>query len=81
MKTPFRIPTAILAATISLSTVFGVLAQDATPAATPATDLGTPVSALDCWSDAPDSSVAGYPQWAGAPEMKIDTSKTYYATI
>lgn len=81
MKISFRLPTAILAATISLSTVFGAIAQEATPAASPVADLGTPVPTLECWSDAPDSSVAGYPQWAGVPEMKIDTSKTYYATV
>lgn len=58
-----------------------VSAQDATPQATPASDLGSPVPALECWSDAPDSSIAGFPQFPGVPEMKIDPAKAYYATV
>ncbi len=81
MKTSFRLPTVILAGVISLGTVFGAVAQDATPQASEEAGYGTPVAALSCWSDAPDSSVAGYPQFPGVPEMKIDTAKTYYATV
>lgn len=81
MKISFRLPTVVLASVISLGTVFGAVAQDATPQATPQADFGTPVAALSCWSDAPDSSVAGFPQFPGVPEMKIDPDKTYYATV
>lgn len=70
----------------SLMTTVGASAQgtpDASPAASPAAEAieGTPVDDLGCWSADPDSSVMGYPQWPGAPEMKIDPSKTYHATI
>jgi cyclophilin family peptidyl-prolyl cis-trans isomerase len=34
----------------------------------------------ECWDTAP-SMESGYPQWAEAPEMVIDTSKTYTATL
>jgi cyclophilin family peptidyl-prolyl cis-trans isomerase len=58
-----------------------VASPGATPAASPVVVEGTPIDDLGCWSDAPDSSVMGYPQWTGAPEMKIDPSRTYFATI
>lgn len=81
MKIPFRLPMAVLAASLSLSTVFGVVAQDATPQASPSQATGAVVETLDCWSDAPDSAEFGYPQFPGVPEMKIDTTKSYTATI
>ena len=33
-----------------------------------------------CWSEAPNGA-NGYPQWSAAPNMVIDTSKTYQATL
>jgi len=46
--------------------------------------LGGPaVSAQDtasCWNEDPNGA-AGYPQWSTAPNMVIDTSKTYQATL
>lgn len=80
MKKLIQVPMLLLAALISLSAII-VTAQDSSPQASPAVDLGTPVEALECWSDAPDSSVAGYPQYPGVPDMKIDTTKAYYATV
>lgn len=57
-------------------------AQDATPAASPSAANRTPVTDLGCWADAPTvDPTVGYPQWSAAPEMRIDTTKTYYATI
>lgn len=54
---------------------------DASPMASPVAAQGTPIDDLGCWSAAPDSSTMGYAQYPGPPEMKIDASKTYYATI
>jgi peptidylprolyl isomerase len=34
----------------------------------------------ECWSEEPSMDL-GYPQWAAAPQMVIDTSKTYVATL
>lgn len=68
----------------SLLMVGGASAQgtpDASPVASPVVASGTPVDDLGCWSADPDSSTMGYPQYPGAPEMKIDASKTYIATI
>ncbi len=48
--------------------------------ATPQATNGTPVGNLNCWNEDP-SMVAGYPQWSSAPEMAIDPSRTYIATI
>lgn len=54
---------------------------DASPAASPVVAQGTEVDNLGCWSEEPDSSTMGYPQWGSQPEMKIDASKTYFATV
>ena len=85
MKIPFRIGPALLAAVVSLSTLMAGAAQEAspiaTPQATPTVDYGTPVATLDCWSDTPNSSEFGYPQYPGVPDLAIDTNKTYYATV
>lgn len=80
MKKLFQVPMLLLAAMLSLSAVM-VAAQDASPVASPSADLGSPVETQECWSDAPDASVAGYNQYPGVPEMKIDSSKAYYATV
>lgn len=80
VKKLIQVPMLLLAAMLSLSALM-VAAQDATPQASPAVDVGTPIETLDCWSDKPDSSVAGYPQYPGVPEMKIDSTKAYYATV
>lgn len=53
----------------------------ASPSASPVVAEGTPVDDLGCWSEDPDSSTMGYAQYPGPPEMKIDPSKTYIATI
>jgi cyclophilin family peptidyl-prolyl cis-trans isomerase len=34
----------------------------------------------ECWTSAPSMDL-GYPQWSEAPQMVIDTSKTYVATL
>ena len=76
------LPTLALTLIITMGSVFmtgGVQAQS-TPSATPEVAVGTSVSDLGCWSEAP-SQDAGYPQWASAPEMKIDPTKSYSATI
>jgi cyclophilin family peptidyl-prolyl cis-trans isomerase len=81
------VQTIALAAFMTLGSLFmatGVGAQatpDASPSASPVAVTGTEVDNLGCWADAPDSSVAGYPQWSSQPEMKIDPAKTYIATI
>lgn len=58
---------------------------DASPSAgevaTPVAVQGTPIDDLGCWSAAPDASTMGYAQYPGPPDMKIDPSKTYVATI
>lgn len=54
---------------------------DASPAASPVGVDGTAIDDLGCWSAPPDSSTMGYAQYAGPPEMKIDPSLTYLATI
>jgi cyclophilin family peptidyl-prolyl cis-trans isomerase len=54
---------------------------DATPSASPVGVEGAPIDDLGCWSAAPDSSTMGYAQYPGPPEMKIDPSRTYIATI
>lgn len=82
MKKLLHLPTLIMAIVLALGSVFVATAQDATPQATPdAAGFGSPVAALECWSDEPDSSVAGYPQFPGVPEMMIDTTKAYFAEI
>lgn len=81
MKKLFQLPAILVAIVLSMGSVIVATAQDATPQATPTGDFGSPVAALECWSDEPDSSVAGYPQFPGVPEMMIDTSKAYYAEI
>lgn len=80
MKKFIHLPALVLALVLSFGSLAVATAQDATPEAT-AGDIGEPLSAQECWSDAPDSSTAGYPQYPGVPEMKIDTTKAYYATI
>ncbi len=80
VKKLIQVPMLLLAAILSLSALM-VAAQDASPQASPALDVGTPIETLDCWSDAPDTSTAGYAQYPGVPEMKIDTTKAYYATV
>ena len=80
VKKLLQLPAVLLALVLSLGSIVVATAQEATPEAT-AGDIGSPVSALECWSDEPDSSTAGYPQYPGVPEMKIDTTKGYYATI
>lgn len=80
VKKLIQVPMLLLAAMLSLGALM-VAAQDATPQASPTLDVGTPIETLDCWSDEPDSSVAGFPQFPGVPEMKIDTTKAYYATV
>jgi cyclophilin family peptidyl-prolyl cis-trans isomerase len=52
--------------------------QEAT--ASSATPQGEAAQDPGCWSQEPNWS-EGYPQWSSAPEMKIDPSKTYTATI
>lgn len=54
--------------------------SSASPMASPVAIGTNPVDDLGCWAGDPNWD-AGYPQWDGPPEMKIDTSKTYYATI
>lgn len=81
MKTLLKLPTLLLAIVLSIGSVVGVAAQDATPEAADSESWGTPVEALECWSDEPDSSTAGYPQYPGVPEMLIDTTSAYYAEI
>ena len=84
MKKLIQLPTILLAVLFAMSSVLVVTAQDASPEASPqadAGDYGTPIATLDCWSDEPDSSTAGYPQFPGVPEMKIDTTKAYFATV
>src|SRR4051794_1989692 len=71
----------LLVALLSMSAFMGVAAQDASPEASPAADLGSPVEALECWSDEPTSEGVGYAQYPGVPEMKIDNTKAYYATV
>lgn len=81
MKTLLKLPTLVLAIVLSIGSVMAVAAQDSTPEAADSEGWGTPVAALECWSDEPDSSTAGYPQFPGVPEMLIDTTKAYYAEI
>lgn len=81
MKKLFQLPTILMAIVLAMGSVVVATAQDATPEATPAGDYGSPVIALECWSDEPDSSTAGYPQYPGVPEMMIDTTKAYHAEI
>ena len=81
MKKLIKMPMLVLAALLSLSAFMAAVAQDASPEASPSADLGTPVEALECWSDEPSSAEAGYPQYPGVPEMKIDNTKAYYATV
>lgn len=52
----------------------------ATPMASPEVTGGTVVANLGCWSEEP-SWAAGYPQWSSAPEIKIDPTGDYTATI
>ena len=72
-----------LALIMTMGTFFmsgGVQAQS-TPSATPdAAAAGTPVTDTGCWNEQPNMD-AGYPQWTSAPEMTIDPSKSYTATI
>lgn len=81
MKKLIKMPMLMLAALLSMSAFMAAVAQDASPEASPGADLGTPVEALQCWSDAPSSAETGYPQFPGVPEMKIDNTKAYYATV
>lgn len=81
MKNLLKLPMLVLAIVLSMGTVVAATAQDASPEATAEADYGTPVAALECWSDEPDSSTAGFPQFPGVPEMMIDTTKAYYAEI
>ena len=81
MKKLFQVPMLVLATLLAMSAFMAAAAQDATPAASPATATGTPIEALECWSDEPDSSKSGYNQYPGVPEMKIDTTKAYFATV
>lgn len=81
VKNLLKLPTLLMAIVLTMGSVFVAAAQDATPQATPASDSGSPLAALECWSDEPDSSTAGFPQFPGVPEMMIDTSKAYFAEI
>lgn len=75
-------PTMALTLLLAVGSLFmtaGALAQS-TPSATPEVAGGTPVENLGCWTEEPGME-AGFPQWPSAPEMKIDASKTYTATI
>lgn len=81
MKNLLKLPTLLLAIALAMGSMAVATAQDASPEATPDADYGSPVAALECWSDEPDSSTAGYPQYPGVPEMLIDTTKAYYAEI
>lgn len=74
-------------ALLTLGSLFGAAGAsaqatpEASPSASPVAAVGTPIDDLGCWSEEPTSSEMGYPQWSSAPEMKIDPSKSYYATI
>lgn len=81
MKKLLHLPAVMLALVLAMGSVVVATAQDATPQASPAVELGTPLDAQQCWNDEPDSSTAGYPQYPGVPEMVIDSSKAYYAEI
>lgn len=81
MKNLLKVPALLLAIVLSMGSVVATAAQDASPEASPEGDYGSPVEALECWSDEPDSSEAGYPQYPGVPEMLIDTTSAYYAEI
>lgn len=52
-----------------------------TASASPATSLGMPLSASECWSEEPTTSGGGPPQWSEAPQQVIDPVRTYTATI
>lgn len=79
--------TAALAALMTLGSLAGAIdagaqgTPEASPVASPVAAQGTVVDDLGCWSSPPDTSTMGYAQYPGPPEMKIDPSKTYYATI
>lgn len=81
VKNLLKLPAILLAIVLTMGTVVTATAQDATPEATAQQSWGTPLEAQECWSDAPDSSTTGYPQFPGVPEMKIDTTKAYFAEI
>lgn len=81
MKKLIQLPTLMLAIVLAIGSLAIASAQEATPEATAGGDFGSPVAAQECWSDTPDSSTTGYPQFPGVPEMKIDTTKAYYATV
>lgn len=81
MKNLLKLPALLLAIVLSMGSVVVATAQEASPEASPEGDYGSPITALECWSDEPDSSTAGYAQYPGVPEMLIDTSKAYYAEI
>ncbi len=81
MKNIMKLPTLLMAVVFALGSMVVATAQDASPEATPEGDYGSPITALECWSDEPDSSTAGYAQYPGVPEMVIDTTKAYYAEI
>ena len=81
MKNLLKLPTLMLAIVLSIGSVVVATAQDATPEAAADGDYGSPVAVLECWSDEPDSSTAGFPQFPGVPEMVIDTTKAYFAEI
>ena len=78
MKTLLKLPTLLLGV-LSIGSVVGVAAQDATPSSR-LESWGTPVEALECWATSPILT-AGYPQFPGVPEMLIDTTSAYYAEI
>ena len=54
MKTLMKLPTLVLAIVLSIGSVMVAAAQDATPDAADSEGLGSPVAALECWSDEPD---------------------------
>lgn len=79
--------TTLAASAVFLSSALGIasssaMAQDAsTPsAASTPTSVVSNVDTSGCWDTAPDYSNV-YPQWSQAPNMVIDTTKTYTATM
>lgn len=82
MKKLFHLPTVALAAMLGVGSLFVANAQDASPVASPeSADYGSPISALECWTEEPETETAGYAQYPGVPEMKIDPAKAYYAEV
>lgn len=82
MRKLINLPAVALSALLSVGSLFVASAQEASPAASPEVAVsGSAVEALQCWSDEPDGSTFGYPQYPGVPEMKIDPSKAYFAEV